>query len=109
MKDSLIRLAQQTLHAQQHAPRIQHRAPGLALQDVQAYAPAEVDVGVVDGRLERHVRRGVGVVVREEDLELEGQVLVGCPLRAGEGGAPVGQVGFGGEGGEARGGRGHEG
>lgn len=111
---SLIRLPQQRLNTQQHTLRIQRRAPSTLLalptrlQDIQADAPAHVDVGVVDGGFEEDFGRGVGVVCWEGEGEFEGEGGVGRVGGAEEGRVPVGEVG-GGEGGDAGGGRGHEG
>lgn len=94
-RNSLIRLPQQTLHAQQHALRVQRRAPRAllalpaGLQNVQADAPAHVDVRVVDGRLEEHLGRRVGVVGGEGERELEGERGVGRVGGAGEGRVPA--------------------
>ena len=114
--DSLIRLPQQTLHTQQHAPRIQHRAPRprplhspSRFENIQTYPPPHVNIRMIYGRAEHHLRRRVGVVGGILDGEFEGQAGVRCVGGAGEGGGPVRYVGFGGEGGEAGGGGGDEG
>lgn len=99
----LIRLAQQALQAQQHRADIIHRAP-LILQNIEADAAREVDVGVVDGRLEQHDRRRVRVVGREVEGQFEGEGGVGCGLGAVDGRGPGRHVFVGGEGGDARGG-----
>lgn len=74
--DLLIRLAQQTLQAQQHGPDVQASAPPV-LEDVEADAAREVDVWVVDGRLEQHRGRRVWVCRGEGEGELERQACVG--------------------------------
>jgi hypothetical protein len=63
-KNALIRLAQQALQTQQHGVDIVYSTP-LLLQDIQADATAEIDIGMVDGRLEEHGRRRIRVVVCE--------------------------------------------
>ena len=63
-KDSLVRLPQQALQAEQHALHVHDGGP-FFLEDVEADAAREVDVGVVDGRLEEDRRRRVRVVGRE--------------------------------------------
>lgn len=88
---SLVRLSQQTLQAQQHGANVVHGAP-LVLQDVEADPAAEVDVGVVNWRLEEDRRRGVGVRGAELHAELEDEVLVGCGGGAVDGGGPAGHV-----------------
>jgi hypothetical protein len=62
---------------------------------------------VVDGCLEKHLRRRVGVVCWEGEGEFEGESGVGCVGWAEQCGVPVGEVG-GREGGDAGCGRGHE-
>lgn len=47
----LVRLAQQALQAEQNTRHIVYSTP-LVLEDVEADAAGEVDVGVVDGSLE---------------------------------------------------------
>jgi len=111
----LVRLPQQTLNTQQHTPRVQHRAPRpflsrpAGLQNIETNPSAHVDVGVVNGGFEEHLRRGVGVVGRVGEREFEGQGGVGRVDGARDGGVPSGDVGCAGEGGEAGGGGGHEG
>ena len=56
----------------------------LCLEDVQADAPQRVDVGVVDPRQEAGLGGAHGVVVREEELQLEDAALVGGVLGAGK-------------------------
>ena len=97
---ALVRLAQQALQAQQQGANVVNGAP-LVLEDVEADAPAEVDVGVVDGRLEEHGGRAVGVVVCELHGQLEDEARVGCVGGAVDGGRPQGDVGVGREGGDA--------
>jgi hypothetical protein len=113
-KNLLVRLAQQALNAQKHALSVQRRAPRAlftlpgGLQDVEADAAAHVDVRVVDRGLEEDFGRGVRVVCREGEGELEGERVVGRVGGAEQGCVPVGEVGCG-EGGDAGCGRGHEG
>lgn len=64
---------------------------------------------MVDGRLEQHFRRRVGVVIRVGEGEFEGFVGVGGLGGALQGRVPVCHVAAGGEGGDSRGGLGHEG
>lgn len=107
--NSLVRLPQKTLQTQQHALHIVNSTP-LVLQDVETDAAAEVDVRVIDGRLEEDGGRRVGVVGRECEGELEGEAGVGCLRGADNGGGPVHEVAVGvGEGGDAGRGREHEG
>lgn len=114
LADSLVRLAQQALDAQEHALGVQGGAPctllalPAGLQDVEADAAAHVDVGVVDGRLEKDFWRGVRVVCREGEGQLEGERVVWGVGGAEQGCVPVGEVGCR-EGGDAGCGRGHEG
>jgi hypothetical protein len=111
---SLVRLAQQALNAQKHALGVQRRAPRALLalsgrlQDVEADATAHVDIWVVDRGLEEDFWRGVRVVCREGEGELEGERVVGRVGGAEQGCVPVGEVGCG-ESGDARCRRGHEG
>jgi hypothetical protein len=60
IKYSLIRLPQQALQTQQHRANIIHRTPFI-LQNIQAYASREIDIRVVDGCLEQHDWRRIGV------------------------------------------------
>ena len=84
----LIRLPQQTLQTQQHRINIVDSTP-LILQDVQTDSPREVDVGVVDGRLEQDGWRRVRVVVCELHGELEGEPRIGCIVGALDGRRPT--------------------
>lgn len=59
---------------QQHRADLQRRRP-LVLEDVEADAPELVDVGVVDLGQEAHLGRRHGVVLGQEELELEGAAL----------------------------------
>lgn len=56
----LIRFAQQTLKTQQHGLHVVHSAP-FVLQDIQADAAGEVDVGVIDRCLEEYGRGRIGI------------------------------------------------
>ena len=85
--DILVRLPQQTLQTQQHAHYVQHGTP-LLLEDVQAYAPAEVDVRMVDGGFEDDGRGRIRVVGREGEGELEDEVGVRSGVGAGESAGP---------------------
>lgn len=71
-----IGAAQQRLDGEQHRADLQRRTP-LVLQDVQADPAQFVDVRVVDLREEADVGGIQGVVLREEQLELEEAALVG--------------------------------
>lgn len=106
-RDLLVRLAQQALQAQQHGLHIVDGAP-LLLQNVEADATGEVDIGVVDGRLEKHSRRDVGVVLRERERQLERQTGVRRALRTFDGASPLEEIGLVGEGRHAGRGRHHE-
>lgn len=85
---SLVGLSKQALQAQQHRADIVDSAP-LVLEDVQADAAAEVDVGVVDGRLEEDGGRRVGIVGAELHAELEDEGLVGGGRGTIDGGSPA--------------------
>lgn len=85
--DVLVRLTQQTLQAQQHTLYIVNCAP-LLLEDVQADASGEVDVGMVDRSLEQHGGRSVRIVGREYEAQLEVQARVGCFGGSGNRGSP---------------------
>lgn len=87
----LVGFAQETLQAEEHALDVVHGAP-LVLQDIQADAAREIDVGVVDGGLEKDSGRRVRVVVREGKRELQGQPLIGCLGWAGDGRCPREEV-----------------
>jgi len=50
----------------------QSRALKHTLQDIQTYTTQPVDVGVVDLREKADLRRRHGIVIWEEELELEG-------------------------------------
>jgi hypothetical protein len=99
-KYSLVRLAQQALQTQQDRADVVDRAP-LVLQDVQTDAAREVDVGVVDGRLEQHCWRRVWVVAGELHRQLEDEASVWGVSGAVDGRGPERDVGVGGEGGDA--------
>lgn len=104
----LVWLAEQRLQAEQHALYIVHGAP-LVAQDIQADAAGEVDIGVVDRRLEENGRRRVGIVVGECKGQLEYQALVRGLGRTGDGRGPGQEVAIGvREGRDAGGGRQHE-
>jgi len=80
------------------------------VKDTETDAAREVDVWVIDGRLEKHLRRRVGVRGRESDGELEGLAGVDRVGWAGDGRVPMEHVGAGSrEGGDAGRGRGHQG
>lgn len=56
----LVRFAEQTLKTQQHGLHVVHGAP-FVLQDIQADAAGEIDVGVIDGGLEEDGRGRIWV------------------------------------------------
>lgn len=87
----LVRLSEETLQAEQDTGYIVHGAP-LVLEDVEADAAREVDVGVVDRSLEQDCWGRVRIVVRECEGELQGEALVGSFGRAGDGCCPREQV-----------------
>ena len=66
---------EEDLDAEEDGADLQGWGP-LGLQHVEADAPHRVDVGVVDGREEACLGRAHGVVVRQEELELEDTTLV---------------------------------
>ena len=72
----LVGLSEQTLQAQQHSANIVDGAP-LVFEDIKADSAAEVDVGVVDGRLEEDRGRGIGISGAELHAELEDEIFVG--------------------------------
>src|SRR3569833_308807 len=78
---SLVGLSEQALEAEQNSLDVVGGRP-LVLQDVQADAPREVHVWVVDGRLEQHRGRGIREVVWEGESELEGEPSVGGVIGA---------------------------
>lgn len=79
----LVWLSEQALQTDKHALHIVDSTP-LVLQDVQADTAREVEVGVVDGRLEEHGRRRIGVVARESKRQLEFQPVVRRIGRSGD-------------------------
>ncbi len=104
----LVRLAQETLQAEKDSLDVVCGRP-LVLENVEADAARKVDVGVVDGRIEEHRGRGVGVVGGKGKAELHGEVGIWCSVGALDGGRPREQVAVGrGEGGHARRWRSHE-
>lgn len=95
----LIWLSQQALQAQQHSRDVVDGAP-LVLENVQTDPAREVDVGVIDRRLEEHGWRAVGVVGGELHGQLEDEAIVGGVGGAIDGGGPDGHVLVVGEGGD---------
>lgn len=71
----LVWLAKQTLKAQEDSLDVVRRCP-LILEDIETDSAREVDIWVVDGRLEENSGRGVWVVGREGKRQLEAQVGV---------------------------------
>lgn len=90
----LVRLAQETLQAQEHALDIVHGAP-LVTQDIEADSAREIDVGVVDGSLEEDGGRRVRVVVGESKGELHSQSFIRRLCRACDGRRPGEKVAVG--------------
>lgn len=104
----LVRLAQQALQAEQNTRYVVDGAP-LVLEDVEADAAGEVDVGVVDRSLEEDCWGRVGVVVGECEGKFESEALVGSLGRTGDGCCPREEVSVCvREGGDAGRGREHE-
>lgn len=104
----LVRLSEQALQTDKHALHVVDGTP-LVLQNVQADAAREVEVGVVDGRLEEHGRRRIGIVAGERERELQFQAVVGSVGRPGDGRRPREKVAICvREGGDPRGGREHQ-
>lgn len=107
-KSSLIRLAEKALQTEQYGLHVVGGSP-LVLEDVKADAAGEVHVGVVDGRLEEHRGRRVGIVGGELEAELQAETRVRCVVGPLDGGHPQEQVAVRrGKGGHAGRGRGHE-
>lgn len=86
-RNSLVRLAQQTLQAKQHTLYIVDRTP-LVLQNVQADAAREIHVGMVDRGLVKHGRWRVWIIVGECKGKLECQSFVGSLGWPGDGRCP---------------------
>jgi len=104
----LVRLAKQTLKAQQNSLDVVSSSP-LVLENVQADAAGEVDIRMIDGCLKEHRRSGVRIVGGELKAELEGQPSVGSIVRTLDGGSPSEEVSIRtGEGRDAGSGRRHE-
>ena len=108
LRSILVGLSQQGLQAQQHRLDVVGGGP-LVLQDIEADAAREVEVGVVDGRPEEHGGRRIRVVGGEVEAELEGEAGVGRLVGAVDGSPPREQVAVGGgKRGYTRRRRGHE-
>jgi hypothetical protein len=90
----LVRLPKQALQAQEDTLYVVNGTP-LIFQDVETDTAREVDIRMVDGRLEEHSRWGVRIVVRKSERELEGQVFIGGLGRSGDGGRPGKEVAIG--------------
>ena len=67
---------EQSLDTEQDCADLESRRP-VVLQNVQADATQPVDVGVIDASQEAYPRRAHGVVVGQEELEVE---LAACSL-----------------------------
>lgn len=87
----LVRFTQQTLQAEQDTRYVVDGTP-LVLEDVEADAAGEVDVGVVNRSLEEDCWGRVGVVVGECKGEFESEALVGSLGRTGDGCCPREEV-----------------
>ena len=87
----LVRLAEQALQAQEHAPHVVHSAPFI-LEDIEADASREIHVGVVNRSFEQHSRRRVGIRGWEHERELERQRRVRGLSGSGNRGCPCQQV-----------------
>ena len=99
--DPLIGFPQKTLQAQEDALHVVHGAP-LILEDIQTDPAGEVDVRMVDGRLEKNVWRRVRVGGGEVEGEFELETVVVCSLGTDDGRRPVEQIAVGiGKGGDA--------
>eukprot|EP01084_Bolivina_argentea_P143793 252456_1 len=64
------------LDAEEHLANLERGGP-LVLDDIEADAAELVDVGVVDAGEEAHLGRDHGVLLGEEELEVEDAALVG--------------------------------
>ena len=84
----IIGFSQETLQAQQYCLNVVHRTP-LILQNVKTDSTAEVNVGVVDRRLEEDGGRRVWVVRGKLKGKLETQIGVWRVFRSNNGGGPV--------------------
>lgn len=62
--------AQQCLYTEEDGSNLQGGAP-VVLQHVQAYSPQSIDVRMIDSSEEADLGGGHGVVVGEEELEVE--------------------------------------
>jgi hypothetical protein len=62
--------AEESLDTEQNCADLESRRP-VVLQNVQADATEPVDVGVIDASQKAYPRWAHGVVVREEELEVE--------------------------------------
>lgn len=87
----LVRLTQQALQAEQNTRYVVDGAP-LVLEDVEADAAGEVDIGVVDRSLEQDCGGRVWVVVGECEGEFQCEALVGSLGRTGDGRCPREEV-----------------
>jgi hypothetical protein len=65
-----VRCTKQCLDAQQDRANLKGRGP-VVLQNIQADATQSVDVGVIDASQEAYPRWAHGVVVGQEELEVE--------------------------------------
>lgn len=99
----LVWFAQERLQAQQHRLSVVGRRP-LVLENVEADAAGEVDVGVVNGGDKKYGGWRVWIVGRELEAELEVEASIWCVFGTFNGSAPEEQVAVGrGERGDARG------
>jgi len=74
-----VRRAQQSLYAEQDCPYLQRRGP-IILEHIQAYPAQAIDIGVVDAGEEAYSWRTHGVVVGEEELEVEDTACSGSAM-----------------------------
>ena len=87
VKHVLVWFTEQTLQAEENTLHIVDRAP-LVFQDVQAYPSREVDIGMIDGRLEQNRWGGIGIVSGKGEAKLEVQARVRCLSGARDCGGP---------------------
>lgn len=109
--DILVGLTEQALQAQQDGLNVVGGGP-LVLEDVEADAAREIDVGVVDGRLEKDGRWSIRIVGREREAQLERETRIRRVFGALDGGGPRHEVaisrGKRGDSGRRRGHKGHQ-
>lgn len=84
----LIGLPEQTLQTQKYRLHIVDCTP-LVLENVEAYPPAEINVWMVDRRLEEYGRSNIRIVSREFKAKLEIEVCVWGVFGSDDGGGPV--------------------